>query len=226
MTTLATCFRRFGTRQDAGRALAQRLHKFHESPDAVVLALPKGGVAVGVEIARLLNLPMDVLLIAKITAPGCGDTPLGAITSGGVRMLNSAMIDQLHLDEEEIRDAVLKESIHLARRERLYRSNRPSIDVADHTVILVDDGSSTCSTLRNAIRLLKRQHAEHVVVATPAACHHSACDLRMEADGVVTLAEPSAEIPASKWFENFTPPSPEEICRILQSAPLPLETMN
>lgn len=226
MTTVTTSFRRFATRQDAGRALAKRLQKFHDSPDAVVLALPKGGVPVGVEIARRLALPIDVLLIARITTPGCGDTPLGAITSGGVRMLNCAMIDRLHLGEEEIRAAVLKESIEITRRERLYRSDRPSIDVADRTVILVDDGSSPCSTVRCAIRLLHRQHADHVVVAMPATCHHAACDLRMEADEVVTLAEPSGEVPASKWFVNFSPPTPEEIRRILLSAPLPLETYN
>jgi predicted phosphoribosyltransferase len=226
MNTVTHSFHRLGTRQDAGRALAKRLQRYAGCPDAVVLALPKGGVAVAVEIARRLSLPMDVLLIARITTPGCGDTPLGAITSGGVRMLNCAMIDRLHLSEEAIREAVLKESIELARRERLYRSDRPSIDVADQTVILVDDGSSACSIVRNAIRLLRRQHADHVVVAMPATCHHAACDLRMEADELVTLAEPSGEVPLSKWFEHFTPPTPEEIRRILQSAPLPSATLN
>ena len=226
MITETPSFKRFGTREDAGRALAKRLQKFIAAPDAVVLGLPKGGVVVGIEIARRLCLPFDVLLVAKITMPGCGDTPLGAITSGGVRMLNSAMIDRLHLSDEEIHNAVLKESIELARREHAYRSDRPSIDVADRTVILVDDGGSSCSTLRNSIRLLRRQHAEHVVVALPATCHHAACDLRMEADEVITLAEPSADVPASRWFENFTPPSTEDIRRILRAAPLPEDAMN
>jgi predicted phosphoribosyltransferase len=219
-------FRRFSTREDAGRALAKRLQKYIAAPDAVVLGLPKGGIVVGVEIARRLKLPFDVLLVARITTPGCGDTPLGAITSGGVRMLNCAMIDRLHLSDEEIHHAVLKESMELARRERAYRCDRPSVDVADRTVILVDDGYTPCSTLRNSIRLLRRQHADHVVVVLPATCHHSACDLRMEADELVTLAEPSADVPASRWFESFTPPTTEDIRRILRSAPLPQDAMN
>jgi putative phosphoribosyl transferase len=144
--------KRFRSRSEAGRALAKLLGNHAADPQTVVLALPKGGVAVGAEIAHLLGLPFDVLLVDRITAPGCGDTTLGAITSGGVRMLNYSMIDRLHLSEEDVRRAVLKKAVRLARREHLYHSRRPSIDVADRTVILVDDGSATSSTLRNSIR--------------------------------------------------------------------------
>jgi predicted phosphoribosyltransferase len=202
--------KRFGSRQHAGRALAKRLAGYTSATDVVVLALPKGGVAVGAEIAAILGLPFDVLLVGRITTPGCGGTPLGAITSSGVRMLNHAMIDSLRLSDEEIRQAVLRKSLQLARRERLYRSQRPSIDVADQTVILVDDGTAPCATLRNAIRLLRRQHADHVVVAVPITCQHAACDLRMEADEVVTLEEASADISARKWFESFPPATTAE----------------
>lgn len=206
--------KRFGSREEAGRALAKRLAGFIAT-DAVVLALPKGGVTVGAEIARLLQLPFDVLLMDRITAPGCGETPLGAITSGGVRMLNSAMIDRLHLSDDVVRDAVLRKAMRLARREKFYRSHHSSVDVADRTVILVDDGKASCSTLRNAIRLLRRQHAEHVVVAVPFACHHVACDLRMEADEMVTLEETSVEIAAGEWFESSPPTTTAEVLRIL-----------
>lgn len=206
--------KRFCSRQDAGCALARRLSGF-AAPDAVVLALPKGGAAVGAEIARVLQLPFDILLMDRITAPGCGETPLGAITSGGVRMLNTAMIDRLHLSDEVVRGAVLRKALRLARREKLYRSHRASVDVADHRVILADDGTASCSTLRNAIRLLRRQHADRVVVAVPVACHHAACDLRMEADEVVTLEEPSAETSVGKWFESFPPTTAAEVRRIL-----------
>ena len=212
--------KRFPTRQDAGRALAKRLSHYMATSDTVVLGLPKGGVAVGIEIARILGLPFDVLLVDRITVPGCGDTPLGAITSGGVRMLNCAMIDNLHLSEQDIREAVLRKSLELAERERAYRSQRPSLEVADRNVILVDDGSSACSILRSAIRLLRRQHVEKVVVAVPAACHNAACDLRMEADEVVALVEPAAASPAGKWFEHFEPPTHNEVRRMLKSAPM------
>ena len=206
--------KRFGSRQEAGRALAKRLAVF-TATDAVVLALPKGGITVGAEIARLLQLPFDVLLMDRITVPGCGVTPLGAITGGGVRMLNAAMIDQLHLSDDVVRGAVLRKALRLARRERLYRSRHPSVDVADRTVILVDDGTSSCATLSNAIRLLRRQHAEQVVVAVPVTCQHAACDLRMEADEVVALEEPAAETSPRKWFESFPPTTAAEARRIL-----------
>ncbi len=206
--------KRFGSRQEAGRALAKRLAGF-TATDAVVIALPKGGVTVGAEIAHLLQLPFDVLLMDRITAPGCGVTPLGAITSGGVRMLNSEMIDRLHLSDEVVRGAVLRKALRLARRERFYRHHHPSVDVADRTVILVDDGTASCSTMRDAIRLLHRQHAEHVVVAVPFTCHHTACDLRMETDDVVSLEESSVEIAAVKWFDSFPPTTTAEVLRIL-----------
>lgn len=206
--------KRFGSRQEAGRALAKRLAGF-AATDAVVIALPKGGATVGAEIAHLLHLPFDVLLMDRITAPGCGVTPLGAITSGGVRMLNSAMIDQLHLSDDVVRGAVLRKALRLARRERLYRRHHASVDVADRTVILVDDGTASCATLSNAIRLLHRQHAEHVVLAVPVTCEHAACELRMETDEVVTLEEPSVEFSAGKWFESFPPTTSAEVRRIL-----------
>ena len=226
MSTIAPSFRKFGTREDAGRALARRLARFTAAHDTVVLALPKGGIPVGVEIARRLELPFDVLLLARITSPGCGKTPLGAITSGGVRILNCALIDRLHLSDEEIREAVLREAIHLAQRERAYRHDRPSVEVADRNVILVDDGASGCGIVRDAIHLLRRQHAEQVLVAMPFACHHSACDMRLEADEVVTLAEPSAEVPVSRWFDGHALPSEGDIRRILRAAPLPEDVMN
>ena len=201
---------------EAGRELAKKLTRYQSRPGVVVLAIPKGGVPVGVEIAEALELPLDILLIGKITTPGCGDTPLGAVTSGGVRMLNSAMIDRLHLSDEEIREAVLKECQHIASRERVYRGGHPSMDVADHTVILVDDGSTPCVSIRNAIRLLRRQHADRVVVALPALCRNSACDLRYETEEVVTLAEPTSPAPAGRWFRHFPPTSDHEVRCLLE----------
>lgn len=206
---------RFGSREEAGRKLAERLAGVAAHGDAIVLALPNGGVSVGAEVARTLRVPFDILLVAKITAHGCRDVELGAITSGGVRMLDCAMIDRLQLSDTEINAAVLKKSLKLARREKLFRGHQHSLVVADHTVILVDDGSTPCATIRSAIRLLRRQHAERIVVALPAACRHVVCDLRMEADKVVTLAEPQAPIQTGKLFKHFPRTTVAEVRRLL-----------
>lgn len=205
----------FANREEAGRDLAKRLAKFGNYPNVIVLALPNGGVPVGAEVAALLNKPFDVLLVGKISAPGLDDKTLGAITSGGVRMLNSAMIDHLHLSDSDIKSAVLRGSMELARKERIYRGHHPSLQVADHTVILVDDGTTPCESVRDAIRLLRRQHADQIIVALPAACRHSACDLRLEADAVVTLAEPSSRTQAGKWFRHFPKTTDEDVRRLL-----------
>jgi putative phosphoribosyl transferase len=222
----ATSIKKFGTREEAGRQLAKRLAKFAAVKNAVVLGMPRGGIPVGVEIARQLGLPFDVLLMSRIPSPGCGELPLGAITSGGVRVLNGAMIDRLRLSDREVRDAVLREATQLAMREKNYRKMLPSIDVADQNVIITDDGTTHLSVICDAIHLLRRQHVEHVVVAVPTACHHSACDIRLEADEVVTLAEPSKKIPAARWFENFTPPSSEDIRCIMESLPSHGDSLN
>jgi predicted phosphoribosyltransferase len=217
---------RFCCREEAGRKLAERLAGFTDSRDAIVLAMPNGGVPVAAEVARLLKVPFDILLVAKITADGCRDAELGTITGGGVRMLDCALIDRLHLSDSEINSAILKKSLELAKREKRYRGNQQSLEVADHAVILVDDGSTPCATIRNAIRLLRRQHAERIVVALPAACHHAACDLRMEADEVVTLAEPQTLIRPGKWFKRFPRTTVSEVRRLLSGGAANIGTNN
>lgn len=210
----------FTSRQEAGRALARRLEGFARRNDTVVLAIPDGGVPVAAEIAKSLRLPLDLILIEKIITTSCRSKQLGAITSGGVRILNSAMIDHLHLSDAEIKAAILRKSLEIARRESLYHKNHVSLDLADHSVILVDDGSTSCSTLRNAIRLLHRQHVEHIIVALPATCHHAACDLKMEADDVVTLVEPRSRAFARNCLKQLPRTTLSEVRELLAS-PLP-----
>jgi putative phosphoribosyl transferase len=195
----------FISREEAGTQLAGRLTRYRNASDVIVLAIPKGGVRVGARIAEILGKPFDVLLVGKISVPSCHDAALGAITSGGVRMLNGELIDRLHLSPEDVRAAILKKSLQLARRERRYRGDQPSLELADHTVILADDGSTPCAAIRNGIRLLHRQHVERIVVAIPATCEHAACDLRLETDDVVTLTEPHDPSPAGDWFSIFPP---------------------
>lgn len=204
-----------GSREEAGRELARLLTRFSTPKNVIVLALPNGGVPVGAEIAGILNKPFDVLFIEPITTPACGGVPLGAITAGGVRMLNCAMIDRLHLSTAEISSAVLHGSLKLAKRERSCRGQYPPLEVADHVVILVDDGATPCATIRDAVHLLRRQHADCVIVAFPDACRHTLCDLRLEADEVVTLADSRATRHSVKSFHHFPRMTDAEVHHVL-----------
>ncbi|MEO8614905.1 MAG: phosphoribosyltransferase family protein [Luteolibacter sp.] len=206
---------RFKNRQDAGRRLAQRLTKFAQLPNVIILAFPNGGIPVAMEISKALDKPFDVLLVREVTLLADGKTVLGTITSGGVRALICDLIDRMHLSQSDVSEAVLRESVELARREKIYRGDHPSLDVADQTVILVDDGVTPCSAFRDAIRLLRRQHVERIVVAVPAASRNETCDLRAEADEVVALAESDACSSPEKWFKNFTRATDAKVCRLL-----------
>ncbi len=206
---------RFKNRQDAGRRLARSMAEFASIRDVVILAFPNGGIPVAVEIARALGKPFDILLMREITHPADSRIVLGAITSGGVRALNCALIDQLHLSDAEVSAAILSECAELARCEQLYRHDHPSLSVADKTVILVDDGVTPCHLLSEAIHLLRRQHAERIVVALPATSCHDSCELRLEADQVFALAEAETCGEPQKWFRKFPPASDEKACRIL-----------
>jgi len=207
--------RRFKNRQDAGRQLARSMADFASIPGVIVLAFPNGGIPVAVEIARALGKPLDILLMREITHPDDHEIVLGTITSGGVRALNCALIDQLHLSDSQVAEAILYECQELARCEQLYRHDHPSLSVADKTVILVDDGVTPCGTFRNAIHLLRRQHADRIVVALPAASGHDTCDLRLEADEVVALAESETCGSPEKFFRKFGPTTDEKACRLL-----------
>lgn len=208
----------FTNREDAGRALAARLTRYRDCPDAVVLAAPGGAVEVGRALASELHLPFDILIVSGINAPGRGREQIGAMTSGGIRMLNFELIDRLRLTDAEIRRAILHKAVRVNCRERHYRDGRPSIDLADRTVILTDDGSSRCNTIRNAVRLLHRRHVDRIIIATPAACRHDACDLGMEADEFVSLAESNAPLPPSAFFKNCPRTSSRGVKRLLHAA--------
>lgn len=211
----------FTSREEAGRKLAKRLAKYSIAKNAIVLALPNGGVPVGAEIAEFLGKPFDILLVEKIIAPGSDGAAMGAVTGGGVRMLNSAMIDRLRLSKPEVNSAVLDGSMRLARREKLCRGQKTAIEIADRTVILIDDGTAPCEVMRAAVRLLRRQHAERVIVALPVTCQDIASDLRMEADHVVTLAEPEDPGSAGNWFDRFPMTTDADVYRLLVGANYP-----
>ena len=208
----------FASRQEAAALLASRLAPIVPGPDTVVLALPGGGVEVGRQIASELGLSFDILVVAPITSPRAGREPLGALTGGGVRMLNFELIDRLHLTDAELRLAILRHAMRVSRRELLYRDGRPSLDLADRPVILADDGGSRCEMVRHAVRLLHRLHVDRIIVAAPVACHEAACDLGLEVDAFVTLSEPEATLPPSAWFLDFPRTSAAKVQRLMRSA--------
>ncbi|MEO7098749.1 MAG: phosphoribosyltransferase family protein [Luteolibacter sp.] len=206
---------RFKNREDAGRKLARSLEKYATDENAVILAFPNGGVPVAVEIAKHLNKPMDVFLVSKICLPDSREIPLGAITNGGVKVLNSEMIDRMRLNPSHISAAVLHGAQELDRKEKLYRGDHPPLDVAEKTVILVNDGLTNCAVFRDAIHLLRQQHAGRIIVALPAASRHDTYSLALEADEVVTLAESDSNCSPEHWFKHFSRATDEKICLLL-----------
>jgi putative phosphoribosyl transferase len=219
-----TKLHRFSNRTDAGRQLAQRLAPFAGIRNVIILAMPRGGVSVAAIVAKALKKPLDVFLMRRLILPNSDDVSFGAITSGGVRMLNHAMLDRMHLSDEVIRAVIFKESIELARREELYRGDHPSLEIADHQVILVDDGFTPSSLLRDAIRLIRRQHPDKVVLALPAAPPNVLRDLGMEVDEVVTVSETDPSIATlGDCFKHLAPATDAEVLGLLGRATAPVE---
>jgi len=206
---------RFRNRTDAGRQLAERLAAYADRPDVLVLALPRGGVPVGFEVARALGAPFDVFLVRKLGVPGYEELAMGAVATGGVRVLNDEIVRGLGILEREIDAVVARELQELARRERLYRGDRPPPDVAGRTVILVDDGLATGATMRAAIQALRQQHPARIVVAVPTASPDTCEALKAEADDVVCAMTPEPFLAVGHWYDDFTQTTDNEVRELL-----------
>src|SRR5438309_3566121 len=175
----------FRDRRDAGRLLAEKLAAYATRPDVLVLALPRGGVPVAYEIARRLGAPLDVFVVRKLGVPGHEELAMGALASGGVRVLNEDLIRELGIPEPVIEAATNREQNELDRRERAYRGTRPSPDLRGKTVVLVDDGLATGNTMRAAVEAVRAQHPERIIVAVPVAARASCEELAEVADEVL-----------------------------------------
>jgi predicted phosphoribosyltransferase len=206
---------RFRNRNDAGRQLAEKLAAYADRPDVLVLALPRGGVPVGYEVARALGAPLDVFLVRKLGVPGYEELAMGAVASGGVRVLNDEIVRGLGISEHGIDVAVAREMEELARRERLYRGDRPPPDVAGRTVILVDDGLATGATMRAAVAALREQQPTRIVVAVPTASPDTCEVLKAEADDVVCAITPEPFFAVGHWYEDFTQTTDDEVRELL-----------
>lgn len=210
----------FQDRADAGRRLAEKLTGYAGRADVVVLALPRGGVPVGAEVARALGAPLDVFLVRKLGVPGHEELAMGAIASGGVRVVNETVARQLGIPADVVDAAAEREGQELARREAAYRDGRPAPDVRGKTVILVDDGLATGSTMRAAVAAVRRARPAAVVVAVPVGSAETCADFRGEADVVVCAEEPEPFFAVGTWYDDFSQTTDDEVRELLaQAAP-------
>ncbi len=215
---LARMALRFRDRREAGARLAQALATYAGQPDVIVLALPRGGVPVAREVARALEAPLDVFLVRKLGVPLQRELAMGAIASGGVRVLNTAIVDALGIPREAIDAITREEETELARRERAYRGDRPAPDVRGKIVILVDDGLATGATMRAAVTALRRLGPARVVVAVPTASSEACADMADAADEVVCAETPEPFLAVGAWYEDFSETSDDDVRRILAEA--------
>jgi predicted phosphoribosyltransferase len=208
----------FANRREAGRMLASLLMKYANRDDVLVLALPRGGVPVGFEVARALKAPLDVFIVRKLGVPGHDELAMGAIATGGVRVLNDDVVIPFELEPEVIDAVAAREEKELVRRERLYRGARPAPDVQGRTVILVDDGLATGSTMRAAVAALRKQGPARIVVAVPVAAPETCEEFKTEVDEAVCAATPLMFNGVGRWYEDFSQTTDEEVHELLAQA--------
>lgn len=208
----------FRDRRDAGRKLAQKLIDYTGRKDVIVLALPRGGVPVAYEVAQTLNVPMDIFIVRKLGWPGHEEMAIGAIASGGVRVLNRDIIQYLNIPEALIDAVAQRELRELERRERAYRGNRPPPQVKDRTVIIIDDGLATGASMRAAVAGLRAHHPARIIVAVPTAAPETCESLKQEVDEIICATIPEPFYGVSKWYEDFSQTTDEEVRFLLQEA--------
>jgi erythromycin esterase-like protein/predicted phosphoribosyltransferase len=211
----------FQDRREAGRVLAAQLERYQGRPDVIVLALPRGGVPVAYEVATALGAPLDVFLVRKLGVPGHEELALGAIASGGVIVLNDDVVRGLNLSATAVQQVAEREAQELHRREETYREGRPMPDLEGKTVIVVDDGLATGSSMRAAILALRQLHPARIVVAVPAAPSSTCQELATEVDEVVCATTPSPFFAVGQSYWDFTQVSDDEVRALLRAARLP-----
>ena len=205
----------FRDRVEAGELLGQALARYRGQDDVVVLALPRGGVPVAREVACVLGVRFDVFVVRKLGVPGHEELAMGAVAAGGVRLLNDEVINALAIPPSVIDAVARSEQLELVHRERLYRGNRPPIALTNKTVILVDDGLATGSTMRAALTAVRQQQPARVIVGVPVGAQSTCTALSREADDVVCVRMPDPFVAVGLWYRNFTPTSDNEVRTLL-----------
>jgi predicted phosphoribosyltransferase len=209
---------KFRDRREAGRYLAEKLLAYANRLDVIVLALPRGGVPVAYEVAVALNAPLDIFIVRKLGLPGHEELAIGAIASGGIRVLNEDIIRVLNIPQELIDVVAQRELKELERREHDYRGDRPAPDVRDRTVILVDDGLATGASMRAAVAGLRAQHPARIVVAVPTAAPETCEAFQSEVDEIVCAITPEPFYGVGRWYEDFSQTTDEEVRTLLEEA--------
>lgn len=208
----------FSNRAEAGQLLAEKLGKYAGRDDVIVLGLPRGGVPVAYEVARRLGVPLDVFIVRKLGVPGFEELALGAIASGGVRVLNEDVVRALPKANELIESVTTRELAELARREQIYRDGRPAPDIGGRTVILVDDGLATGATMRAAVAALRQLGAAKIVVAVPVGAADTCREIEQEVDETVCAMAPEWFQAVGQFYEDFSQISDDEVRELLARA--------
>ena len=208
----------FPDRAHAGRALAERLAHLRGRPRLRVLGLPRGGIPVAYEVAKALGAPLDVFVVRKLGVPGHEELAMGAIASGGVRVVNRDVVSSLGIDAATLDRVAAVEQAELERREAAYRGGRPPADVARATVILVDDGLATGSTMRAAVAAIRAQEPERVVVAVPVAAPQTRDEFAREVDEIVCVATPEPFLAVGRFYDDFSQTTDAEVHALLAKA--------
>ena len=205
----------FHDRVEAGQLLAERLGGYANQPEVLVLGLPRGGVPVAAEVARELHAPLDVFVVRKLGLPGHEELAMGAIAPGGIRVLNAEVVEPLCIPDDVIAAVAVDEQRELMRRERAYRDDLPAPDVAGKTVIIVDDGIATGSTMLAAVAALRKLKARRIVVAAPTVAPTTYYEMESAADEVVAVIVPDYFRGVGEWYEDFSQTTDEEVRQIL-----------
>ncbi len=205
-------------RPEAGRRLAARLSEFAQRPDLIVLALPRGGVPVAYEVARALHAPLDVFVVRKLGVPWQPELAMGAIASGGTRVMNADVVRGLGIPHEEIDRVTAREQHELELRERAYRGDRPPLDIRSKTIILVDDGLATGSSMRAAVLALRDRDPDRIIIAVPVAAAQTCTELHAEGHEIVCAATPEPFLAVGQWYGDFPQTTDEEVRDLLARA--------
>ncbi len=204
----------FSDRFEAGRFLAPKLAHFRERPGAMVLALPRGGVPVAYEVAKDLHILLDIFLVRKLRVPG-SEEAMGAVASGGIQIINDDIVAALNISEATINSIARQEQEELQRQDRLYRGNRPVLNVFGATVILVDDGLATGTTMRAAVLALRKQEPSRIIIAVPVAAPETCTRFRSEVDEIICGITPEPLGSIGDWYERFVQLSDEDVAELL-----------
>ena len=212
----------FADRFEAGRLLAAQLVEYAGDRDAIVLALPRGGVPVGFEISAALHLPLDILVVRKLGVPGQPELALGAIASGGLRVLNQDVVEAFSLSPECIESIAAREEVELERREHEYRGPRPALDPQGCTVIVADDGLATGSSMRAAVQALRLRRPARIIAALPVGSPEACAALSLDVDRLVCLNCPERFQAVGQWFERFDQVADGDVQELLRRSATPL----